>query len=206
MPKMKTLRQLSLTRALPWLLIIDGAIGLLCSFILTVEKMQVLKDPNFHPICDLNPVLSCGSVMDSSQSHVLGFDNTFMGLAGFAVIVTIGVVLLAGAQLKRWFWLGLQGGLTAGILFVHWLMFNSLYVINSLCPFCMIVWIVIITLFTYVTLYNIQQGNITVKGRAKQIYEFARRHHLDIIFMWLLIIAALILHRFWYYYGPKLGF
>jgi uncharacterized membrane protein len=203
---MKSLRKLSLASALPWLLIIGGTIGLLCSFILTIEKIEVLKDPNFHPICDLNPVLSCGSVMDSSQSHVLGFDNTFMGLAGFAVIVTIGVVLLAGAKLKRWFWLGLQGGLTAGVLFVHWLMYNSLYVINSLCPFCMVVWVVIITLFLYTTLWNIQQGNITVKGRAQACSDFVRKHHLDILVMWLLIIVALILNRFWYYYGPKLGF
>lgn len=203
---MKSLRETSLTKALPWILILCGVIGLLCSFILTVDKMEVLKDPNYQPICNINPVLSCGSVMNSKQAEMFGFDNTFMGLAGFAVLITIGAVLLAGAQMKRWFWRGLQAGITGGVLFVHWLMYNSLYRIHSLCPFCMVVWVVVITLFVYITLYNIQHRHIRLKERFVPAYEFARRHHLDIIIFWLLIIAGLILKQFWYYYGPRLGF
>lgn len=203
---MKAIRTISLTNALPWILIIGGVIGLFCSFTLTMDKIEILKNPNYRPICDLNPVLSCGSVMNSEQSQAFGFDNTFMGLAGFAVIVTTGVVLLAGAQLKRWFWVGLQWGMSFGVLFVHWLIFNSLYRINSLCPFCMAVWSVVITMFVYVTLYNIGHRHIILKDRFKPAYEFVRRHHVDIIILWFLIIFALILNRFWYFYGPKLGF
>lgn len=203
---MKSLRTLSLTSGLPWILIVCGIIGLFCSFTLTMDKMEVLRNPNYRPICDLNPVLSCGSVMNSEQSSAFGFDNTFIGLAGFAVIVTTGVVLLAGAQLKRWFWVGLQGGLTFGVLFVHWLIFNSLYRINSLCPFCMAVWVITIIMFVYVTLYNIGHRHIILRERFKPLYEFARKHHIDILLAWFLIIFILILNRFWYFYGPKLGF
>lgn len=203
---MSTKRETNLARTLPWILIICGVIGLLCSFTLTVEKMDVLRNPNYHPICDLNPILSCGSVMSSKQAEAFGFDNTFMGLAAFAVLVTVGACLLAGAQLKRWFWQGLQAGATAGLLFVHWLIFNSLYRIHSLCPFCMVVWVVTITTFIYVTLYNIQHRHIKIKEKLMPAYEFARHHHIDILLFWLLLIAALILKQFWYYYGPRLGF
>jgi uncharacterized membrane protein len=203
---MKLLRSVTLSRALPWVLIIIGTIGLLCSIILTVDKMHVLRDPGYKPGCDLNPVLSCGSVMDSAQSTALGFENTFIGLAGFAVIVTTGVVLLAGAQLKRWYWLGLQVGVTFGVLFVHWLIYNSLYRIESLCPYCMATWVIVITGFWYVTLHNIQERHIRLKGKLLQAAAFARKHHLDILVAWLLVILVLILHKFWYYYGPKLGF
>jgi uncharacterized membrane protein len=203
---MKALRQLSLSSALPWILIVCGVIGLFCSFTLTMDKIEVLKNPNYRPICDLNPVLSCGSVMNSQQSEAFGFDNTIFGLAGFAVIITVGVVLLAGATLKRWFWHGLQWGLTFGVLFVHWLIYNSLYQINSLCPFCMAVWAIVIVMFVYVTLYNVGHRHINLPERFKPVYEFARRHHIDIIFVWYLIIFILILNRFWYFYGPKLGF
>jgi uncharacterized membrane protein len=203
---MKVFKNASLTRALPWMLIIIGVIGLLCSFILTVDKIQVLRDPSFRPGCDLNPVLSCGSVMNSSQSAALGFENTFIGLAGFAVIITTGVVLLAGTQLKRWYWLGLQAGMTFGVLFVHWLIYNSLYRIGSLCPFCMVTWVVVITGFWYVTLYNIEQNHIVLPDKLARITTFARKHHLDILVGWLLVILVLILAKFWYYYGPLLGF
>jgi uncharacterized membrane protein len=203
---MKLFKGVTLTRAFPWILIVIGTIGLLCSFILTVDKMQVLRDPSFTPGCDLNPVLSCGSVMNSTQSAALGFENTFMGLAGFAVIVTTGVVLLAGARLKRWYWLGMQAGMTFGVAFVLWLIYNSLYRIESLCPFCMVTWVVVFTGFWYVTLYNIQEKHIALKGKLLAAAGFARKHHLDILILWFLIILALILNKFWYYYGPKLGF
>lgn len=203
---MKMFSGLTLTRAIPWILIVTGAIGLICSFILTVDKMHVLDDPSYRPGCDLNPILSCGSVMDSTQSAALGFENTFIGLAGFAVVVTTGVVLLAGARLKRWYWLGMQAGLTFGILFVHWLIYNSLYRIESLCPFCMVTWVIVITSFWYVTLYNIQEKHLRTRGRIAQVATFVRRHHLDILVLWFLLILALILIKFWYYYGPKLGF
>ncbi len=203
---MKYFKGTTLTKALPWILIIAGTVGLLCSFNLTVDKMEVLKNPNFKPICDLNPVLSCGSVMDSKQAEAFGFDNSFMGLAAFSVLVTVGVTILAGAKFKRWFWLGLQAGASGGVLFVLWLAYNSLYRIHSLCPFCMVVWVMTIITFWYVTLYNIQEKHVVLTGRAARVAAFARQHHLDLLILWFLIILGLILNQFWYYYGPKLGF
>lgn len=198
-------RNLSLQKAMPWLLVVCGAIGLVCSLIIMYDKVALLKDPAFRPGCDLNPVVSCGSVMESWQANAFGFPNPFIGIAGFSVIVTTGMLLLAGAaRLKRWYWLGLQGGVMFGVCFIHWLFFQSVYRINALCPYCMVVWIMTITLFWYVTLYNIQTGIIRLKGVLQQAAFFARRHHLDILLLWLLVIAALILKHFWYYYGPYL--
>jgi hypothetical protein len=68
----------------------------------------------------------------------------------------------------------------------------------------MTVWVVTITCFWYVTLYNIDQKHIKLpKGKAQQVYGWIRRHHLDILVLWLLIIAGLILKHFWYYYGKN---
>lgn len=202
---MKLFNNLTLQKAIPWILIVFGAIGLLCALILTYDKIQVLSNPNFKLGCDLNPVISCGSVLESDQAEAFGFPNPFIGIAGYAVIVTTGVVMLAGAgKLKRWYWLGMQAGVTFGLAFVHWLFFQSVYNIGALCPYCMVVWAATITLFWYVTLYNIQIGHIKLKGALQKAADFARRHHLDILIFWLLIIAALTLKRFWYYYGDKL--
>src|SRR5215510_14627540 len=97
-------KTLTLQRVLPWLLIICGVIGLICAFIITVDKIHQLQNPHFAPGCDLNPIISCGSVMKSNQSNAFVFSYPFIGLAGFAVIITTGVVLLADAKLKRWYW------------------------------------------------------------------------------------------------------
>jgi hypothetical protein len=125
-----------------------------------------------------------------------------IGLGAFPVVAVIGGALLAGAKFKRWFWLGFNAGLLYAVGMVHWLFFQSVYRIHSLCPWCMVVWVVTITSFWYVTLYNIDQKNIVLpKGRTRSVYAFIRRHHLDILIAWLLIIAVLILKHFWYYYG-----
>jgi uncharacterized membrane protein len=140
--------------------------------------------------------------MQSGQAKAFGFPNPWLGLTAFAVLLTVGVSLLAGAKFKRWFWLGLEAGTIFGVGFVHWLFYETVYHINALCPWCMAVWVVVIPTFWYVTLYNIEQGVIKLpKGKWQTVGAFARRHHFDILVLWFLIILALILKHFWYYYG-----
>jgi uncharacterized membrane protein len=194
----------SLQKVLPVILIIASSIGFICAFVLTVDKMQLLANPNFKPNCDLNPIISCGGVMNSKQSDVFGFSNPFLGIAAFPVLATVGVAMLAGATFKRWFWIGLQIGTLLGVAFIHWLFFQSVYRIGSLCPYCIVTWIVTITSFWYLLLYNIEQGNIAVRGKLKTLTSFARRHHMDILVAWFVIVTALILKHFWYYYGQRL--
>jgi uncharacterized membrane protein len=195
-----------LERWLPWILIVAGIIGILAAFIITQDKIHILQDPNYKPSCSINPIVSCGSVMSSDQSNAFGFSNPYIGLVGFPVLVVTGVVMLGGAVLRRWYWLGLNAGLAFGLGFVHWLFFQSVYRIGALCPYCMAVWIVIITSFWYVTLYNIQKGHLKLPKQVQPVARFARRHHLDILVLWFLIITALILHHFWYYFGTRLPF
>jgi uncharacterized membrane protein len=50
-----------------------------------------------------------------------------LGLAGFAVVVGTGARLLAGTGFAGWYWAGLQVGVLAGMLFVHWLAAQGLW-------------------------------------------------------------------------------
>lgn len=192
------------SRALPIILIIFGLIGLIMSFVLVYEEMKLAANPAYVPSCNLNPIISCGSVMKSEQSHIFGFSNPIIGLAAFPVLVTSGVVLLSGVKLKRWYWLGLEGGAILGLLMIHWLFFETVYRIHALCPYCIGAWIATITSFWYITLYNLNSDNIKVPGKLKTLANFLSRHHLDILILWFLIIAGLILKHFWYYYGRRL--
>ena len=197
-------KNVTLTKAIPYLLIVGGVIGLICSFIITQDKLDLAENPHFVPSCNLNPIISCGSVMSSKQGSLFGFPNPWIGLAAFAVLVTIGVSILAGAKFKRWFWLGLETGIVLGLAFAYWLLFESVYRIKALCPYCLTVDVVVITLIWYVTLYNIQEGHITLPARLIGVGDFARKHHLDILLVWFLVVIAVILQHFWYYYGQYL--
>ncbi|WP_435643268.1 hypothetical protein ACR9VJ_16575 [Streptomyces sp. H49] len=43
------------SRAFAWLLILTGALGILASYVITVDKIQLVQDPHFSPSCDLSP-------------------------------------------------------------------------------------------------------------------------------------------------------
>lgn len=187
-------------RVLTNLLIIGGLVGLAASSALTIEKIELIKNPGFVPSCNLSPLVSCGSVMKTHQAEVFGFANSLIGIASFAIVTTIGVSMLAGAKFKRWFWIGLELGTIFGVLFVHWLFFQSVFRIGALCPYCMIVWSVTIPVFWYTTLYNLEMGNIATPAKLKRIVAFAQRHHADILVVWILIIIGFILNHFWYYW------
>jgi uncharacterized membrane protein len=189
---------------LPWVLIVAGIIGMIASCVITVEKFDLIKNPNYQPVCDLNPIISCGSVMKSDQASAFGFMNTYIGLLGFPVVLTIGVAMLAGAQFKRWFWVGMQLGLTLGFAFAYWLLFESVYRIRALCPWCLSVDIALTTAFWYVTLYNFYTGNLKLPARFNAAGAFIKRHHVDILVFFFLVIIAEILHHFWYYFGAHL--
>jgi len=197
-------KQRTLQSVIGYILFVLGLIGFAASMTLSIDKVELIKNPNFSPICNIIPLISCGSVMNTSQAEAFGFMNSFLGVAGFAAVATIGVAILAGATFKRWFWLGLQAGTIFGVGFISWLYYQSVFVIGALCPFCMVVWSVMIPIFWYVTLYNIRQKNIMLQGFWLKLSDFAQKHHGDILVAWFAGGIGIILVRFWYYWSTLL--
>lgn len=186
-----------LGRIVRWLFPVGGGIGLVASFVLMVEKIALLEDPSYVPTCSINPVLSCGSVMATPQAAAFGVANPLLGIAGFAMVLTAGAALAAGLQPPRWFWLAFQAGTTFGAGFVHWLIWQSLYSIGALCPYCMVVWAVTIPLFWYTTLHNLERGHLTGRPSGAVLV----RYHSAVLALWFVALIALIAVRFWDYWS-----
>jgi uncharacterized membrane protein len=188
-------------RGLAWLLVITGALGILASWVITTDKIELLKDPNFKPACSFNPIISCGSVMQSAQAEVFGFPNPMAGMLAFPVVVAIGVGLLAGARYRRFYWIGLNIGTLLGTVFCMWLMTQSLYSINALCLWCTLTWCVTLLMFWYTTVHNIKHGIIPAPaGLRAAVLEF----HWVVPVLWYGAIALLILTRWWSYWSSLL--
>lgn len=147
-------------RSLGWQLFVLGGIAFVAAFALAVERIQLLIDPSYVPSCSLNPVLSCGSVMVTEQASVFGIPNPLIGVAALPVVVATGAALLAGARMARWYWVGLQLGVLFGLVSVSWLVFQSLYRIGALCPYCMVVWAAVVPIVVSVTAYNLARGHL----------------------------------------------
>ena len=86
------------------------------------------------------------------------------------------------------------------MVFVHWLIYQSLYVIGALCPYCMIVWAVTIPLFLHTTVCNLQALRHSGSAGLRRGAEVVTDYRTAILTAWLLIIVALIAHRFWDYW------
>lgn len=181
-------------RLLGPVLLVTGLVGLVAAFVLAVERVRLLENPFYVPSCSLSEVLSCTSVMQSEQAAAFGVPNPFLGLVGFSVVAATGLAVLAGGRLAEWYWLGLGIGLTGAVAFVHWLIFQTLYRIEALCPYCMVVWVVVIVAFWYVGLRN---ARLLVGARPSAVLDRLERNHLVVPTLWLLLIAALAYERFW---------
>lgn len=191
----------TLDKILPYLLMTMAVIGMLASFVLTYDKIQVLKDPNYDPACNINPILSCGSVMKTEQASLLGVPNTIFGLVAFSMLFTFGALLASGAVVKKWIWLAAQVAATLGVVFMHYLFFQGVYRINAICPWCFVTWMITIPTFWYITVYNLRHQYLVLPARLSKVSAFIQKYHADILFVWYLIIFGILLEHFWYYWS-----
>ncbi|WP_269859220.1 vitamin K epoxide reductase family protein [Streptomyces sp. RPT161] len=189
-------------RPLALLLVITGAMGLLASWVITADEFRIYEaraaGRSFTPACSLNPVVSCGNVMESHQASVFGFPNPMLGLVAFGVVLCAGMGLLGAARYRRWFWSAMQVGTLLGVGFCTWLQYQSLYVIGSLCLWCCMVWIATIVMFSYVTAHNIIRGVVPAPaGIRGALTEF----HWVVPTLWVGVIGMLILTRWWSFWS-----
>jgi uncharacterized membrane protein len=178
-----------------WWVLIGGVLGLAASLALTVEKVNVLMDASYVPSCSLNPILSCGSVIVTPQAAAFGFPNPLIGIVSFTVVVVTGVLSVARVGLPRWYWAGLAIGTLLGAVFVHWLIYSSLYTIGALCPYCMVVWAVIIPLL-------VVTASIALRPLADNpVVRVLYRWRWSLVTLWFTAVILLITMRFWYYWS-----
>jgi len=179
-------------------IVIAGAVGLAASFTLTVEKIELLINPKYVPSCNFNPVLSCGSIMVTRQASVFGFPNPLIGLMSFTLVVVTGVLVWSKVRIPQWYWVGLLIGTLLGSVFVHWLIFQSLYRIGALCPYCMVVWAVTIPLLVVV-------ASIALRPLAgNPVLRVLYRWRWSIVAVWYAAVILAILARFWDYWSTLL--
>jgi uncharacterized membrane protein len=190
-PPGQTARQgVRVSPASAWWVLIAGAAGLAASITLTIEKIKLLANPSYVPSCSINPVLACGSVMSTPQAQAFGFPNPLIGVVAFSVVAVTGVLAVGRVGLPRWYWIGLAGGTLLGVGFVHWLIFQSMYRIGALCPYCMVVWAVTVPLLVVITAIAAQPLRDHTAVRTLLNWRW------PLTALWFIALIVLILMRF----------
>jgi hypothetical protein len=92
----------------------------------------------------------------------------------------------------------LTAGILIGAAFVHWLIFQSLYRIGALCPYCMVVWAMTMTLLVVVS--SIASRPV-LESRDNAVAQLLYQWRWSIATLWFTGVFLLIMVRFWSYWS-----
>ncbi len=178
-----------------WMLLIGGGIGLLASFMLTIEYFNNLADPSAQLLCDLSVFVTCQPAMNSTAGAILGFPNVILGLVCFTIAVVSGVLVVARVKLPNWYFIGLQLGLIGAAVLITYLQWFSGYELRALCLWCMVIWTATIPTVALTTIGNLANGRLG-RGGVKAGIGLANWAWVVIV-IWYLAVIGLVLGGMW---------
>jgi uncharacterized membrane protein len=177
-------------------MLIGAIFSLLAAFVLSVEAIQIAKNPDADLSCSINVVLNCATVAKHPTSEFFGFPNSFIGLMAEPVVITVAIAGLAGVAFPRRFMFFAQIGYTLGFAFAAYLFYLSFVVIGALCPWCLLVTLSTTFVFFSMTRYNIREGNLYLPKKISNAAKKFIEKDYDKMILWgilALAIAAIIL-------------
>jgi uncharacterized membrane protein len=179
------------------MLIASGA-SLIASFVLSIDALALAKDPDADLGCNINAVISCGTVGTSWQASLLGFPNAFLGLVFEPAVITVAVACLAGMRFPRWFMLAAQVIYTVALLFAYWLFEQAMFEIGALCPWCLLVTLATTLVFFEMTYVNIRDDNLFLPRRVQAALTGFIRSNLDLMLVvaWLLVLVLAVVLKY----------
>jgi uncharacterized membrane protein len=177
---------------------VAGLLALAASFVLTIEKFHLLENPDAVLSCSFNVILNCSTVMQTWQASVFGFPNAPIGVMAYAAVMTIALIGLMGFRFPRWYVITTHVGYFFGLVFAYWLLFQSVYVIQVLCPWCLVVTFTTTLIFATMTNYVLRENSYGFSKKVNdKIQTFLDKdYHKLIVASWIVLVIALIVLKF----------
>ena len=164
-------------------MLISSTLSLIASLVLSIDAWKLAGNPKSKFACDINAVVSCGKVAKSWQSTLLGFPNSFIGLMTEPVVITVAIAGLALVAFPKGFLRVAHVIYGLGLIFALWLLSQSFFVIKAFCPWCLLVTVSTITVFSTMSrivimenVWNLSESthekavNFLEKGWGRVIY------------------------------------
>src|SRR5665648_230936 len=81
-------------------MLVGEILGLIAAFVLSVEALELAKNPNAALSCSVNVILNCATVAKHPTATLFGFPNSFLGMIAEPVVITVAIAGLAGIKLS----------------------------------------------------------------------------------------------------------
>lgn len=171
---------------------VGAAVGLLASFVLSVEAVELAKNSNAVLPCDINAALSCGAVGRHETANILGFPNAFIGIVSFSIMLTVAMAGLMGAKLPKLFMYLAWAGAVTGIIFATWMFLVSYSVIGTLCPWCLTTDVATLAVLWALIRYNVLENNLYASKRVqKKLSQIVKKNYDTVVFVSVVFVAML---------------
>lgn len=181
-------------RELAILLVVAGVLGLWASIELVRSELILAADPSAALACDLNPIIGCGTFITTWQAQALGISNAILGTAAFGGLLSAGLMWLSGGRAGRWFWWLLTAGAALALVALVFFVYTAFYVVHALCPYCLVVWVVIIPVIVHVPARAAQAGFLPLGERLTRTLVLDRWLITGVLYA---AIALYALVHFW---------
>ena len=182
-----------------WIAMLVGSVAsLVASLVLSVDALRLAENPSAALGCDINAVISCGTVASAWQASLLGFPNAYLGLMTEPVVITLAVAGLSGVRFPRRIMIAAQVVYTVGLGFAYWLFHQALFEIGALCPWCMLVTLATTLVWFEMTRLNVLQDNLHLPRRLQPSLHTAVRSGLDVVLCisWVLLLVLAVVLRY----------
>lgn len=146
-------------RALAAFWIVAAVVGGVVAFLIYLEYIGQLTDSDPLITCSVSAVVTCGPNLLSPGGNLLGFSNSIAGMVLFTgPLYAAAASLAAPGGLRPWFWRVYAAFLAGAVVLVHVFAWRSVFEYGSLCPWCMVIWLVTIPVFWYTVAWMLRDG------------------------------------------------
>lgn len=172
-------------------MLVGSVLSLLASFVLSVEAVELAKNPNANLSCSINVVLNCATVNNHPTGTLFGFPNSFIGMMAEPIVITVAIAGLAGVRFPRLFMFVAQIFYTLGLIFALYLLYVSMFIIGALCPWCLLVTLTTILVWFAITRYNLREDNLYLpKSLRKKAHGWLDKDYDKFIMATLILIIV----------------
>lgn len=182
-------------------MLVSAVLSLIAAFVLSVDSIEIAKNPDAALSCSINAVINCASVMKHPSAELFGFPNSYLGLIAEPVVITVAIAGLAGVRFPRAFMAAAQVGYAAGFVFAYYLFFESFLVIGSLCPWCLLVTLSTTLVFMSLLHFNIREDNLYLTEKHSKAMKKWMKQGYDRLFTAILLASLVFLILFKYHEG-----
>ena len=172
-------------------MLVGAIFSLIAAFVLSVDAITLAKDPNASLSCSVNIIVNCATVNSHPSASMFGFPNSFLGLIAEPIVITVAIAGLAGVKFPRIFMFFAQIGYSLGFIFAYVLFYLSFFVIQALCPWCLLVTLTTTFVWFAITRYNIRENNLYLpKKLQKNLHRFIEKDYDKFAMAILLVIIV----------------